>query len=293
MMNQSNQRLCGGIFFTLLLEALKPHAEKRERYKGKRDGLSEPEVLLGLAKIIVPDLDAPLASQMPTLKSSTTEYKKCENNGGTYYPFGDRAALSAFDERVKRDYHAALAAMVQFTDSFLETGKSTKKDERLVKALLELIENDSSISPQQAFYVREDGLTETKESLRICTVFCLQAFLLGIWHYAVLRSEGNVIGKETFEVWCPPTGGGPRKYTADLGEQLNREVMLTYAAVPENYNHEQSESPTESEPSQQEDQANLEGGMFQQIINNNPVFFSQHGEKNTQISHIDTLFIQM
>lgn len=55
MTKNDNVRLCGGTFFTLLLEARKPRYGVREHYMGDTDGLSEPETLIGLAKIIVPD----------------------------------------------------------------------------------------------------------------------------------------------------------------------------------------------------------------------------------------------
>ena len=41
MTNRENIRLCGGTFFTLLLEDRKPRAGVREHYAGEKDGLSE------------------------------------------------------------------------------------------------------------------------------------------------------------------------------------------------------------------------------------------------------------
>ena len=66
MTNSENIRLCGGTFFTLLLEDRKPRARVREHYAGEKDGLSGPEV-----------------SMMATIKGNTSEYKSCKNKGGT------------------------------------------------------------------------------------------------------------------------------------------------------------------------------------------------------------------
>ena len=55
MSNSVYPRLCGGTFFTLVLQALKQRAKAREHYNGERDGLSDPEVLTGLIKVINPD----------------------------------------------------------------------------------------------------------------------------------------------------------------------------------------------------------------------------------------------
>jgi hypothetical protein len=45
-----NPRLCGGTFFVLVLQALKQRVKARQHYNGERDGLSDPEVLIGLIK---------------------------------------------------------------------------------------------------------------------------------------------------------------------------------------------------------------------------------------------------
>ena len=65
MTNRENIRLCGVTFFTLLLEV-------REHYAGEKDGLSEPEVLIGLSKVLVPDFQELLESMMTTIKGNTS-----------------------------------------------------------------------------------------------------------------------------------------------------------------------------------------------------------------------------
>ena len=52
-------RLCGGTFFTLVLQALRQRMKAREHYSGDSDGLSDPEVLVGLIKVINPDYADP------------------------------------------------------------------------------------------------------------------------------------------------------------------------------------------------------------------------------------------
>lgn len=145
MTNRENIRLCGGTFFTLLLEDRKPRAGVREHYAGEKDGLSEPEVLIGLSKVLVPDFQEPLESMMTTIKGNTSEYKSCKNKGGTYFPFGNKVALTAFDKCIKENYRVALNRMIEFCDEFLHVKDSTKKDERLVKALIDTIDKDDSI----------------------------------------------------------------------------------------------------------------------------------------------------
>ena len=46
MTKNENLRLCGGTFFTLLLEARKQLLGANEHYAGKKDGLTEYELSL-------------------------------------------------------------------------------------------------------------------------------------------------------------------------------------------------------------------------------------------------------
>lgn len=232
MKKNEKQRLCCGTFFTLILQARKPRKGVREHYMGTTDGLSEPKTLISLAKVMVPDMQDPLESMTNTIKGNVFGFKACKNAGGTYFPFGDADARKSFDTRVKNEYRATLVAMSEFVDGFIDAGGSTKKDERLVRALVELIDLDDSIVNEQLFYVGKDGTAISKSDLLVVTELCLQPFLLGVWHFAVLRNGGNTIGKETYDTWCPAQGGGQRKYTATLGDNLGRTIELKYHTVP-------------------------------------------------------------
>ena len=48
-------RLCGGTFFTLLLQALKQRKKARQHIAGEHDNLSEVDVLLGLIRVAYPE----------------------------------------------------------------------------------------------------------------------------------------------------------------------------------------------------------------------------------------------
>lgn len=104
MTKNENLRLCGGTFFTLLLEARKQLLGANEHYAGKKDGLTEYETLIGLARVIRSDLATPMPTEIKTIQGNASEYKKCKNAGGGYFPFGDKTALRVFDERVKNEY---------------------------------------------------------------------------------------------------------------------------------------------------------------------------------------------
>ena len=231
MTNTGIPRLCGGTVFTLILEARQQRYGVREHFAGDSDGLSEMDTLIGLAQVMVPDLKRPAKTREDTVQGNTTEFKICKTAGGKgYYPFSNRQSKKAFDDRVKGYYAEALKAMCDFVKNFIWVKGSDKQDVNLVKALLDLIERDDSINNSQVFYIMPDGKPVTKQ--RIDQIdgedVCLESFLLGVWHYAIMLREGNTIGKATMNEWCPSKGGAPREYEGHMGENLSRNIRLTY-----------------------------------------------------------------
>jgi hypothetical protein len=213
----------------LILEARGQRTSQRSRYEGGQDGLSQPETLAGLGKVVYPEYAPPKNAQ--TFRTNANAYKACTDDGGNLsYLFPDR--VSAFDSRVRHEYPKALKAMCDFTSRFLEVGTSIKKEEWLVKALLELIEADASIDDGQAFFICSDGKGVTKATLRLMSDFVLQPLLLGVWHFVVVNRQDNKSGKTTFDTWCPPRDRAERKYEGNMGEGINRTINVEVLNIP-------------------------------------------------------------
>ena len=289
--------LCGGTFFLLLLEARKQRLSAKEYYAGCADGLSKLNTLIGLSKILVPDLEEPLSSMKNTLQGNVHEFKACKSNGGQYFCFADTAARSSFDSVVKEKYQVALYRMRDFIYTFLDVNGSMKKDERLVRALVDLIDRDDSISDEMLFFINEDGSTSTKRELLVARNICLDSFLLGIWHFAILRPEGNAIGRESFDILCPPRGGGKRSYEGHLGENLRHSFSLVVLGIPADDSDNTADEAADFEILDDENQENdvqmgsdenaFKGSQQQTIYN--PTIFQQQGNHNVQIAHVDKL----
>ncbi|MFT9076215.1 hypothetical protein [Ethanoligenens sp.] len=303
MTSTVKQRLCGGTFFTLFLRARKPLRGANEYYTGNPEPYSEPMALFALSKVIVTDWKSIFAYADSTVSGNTSEYKTCKNEGGSIYPFGDDAALTSFGERVKESYPAVLSEMCKVIGLLIDTG-SMKKDERLVKELIALIGVDDSIKNSQPFYVLENGDAITKADLLQATNICLQPFLLGVWYFAVTRSEKNTFGKETIDLWCPSTGGGKREYKGNLENLITRNITLTYrepfkeSAYAEIVDNPLVDEPlTSDEPRSEEQSTEKEpaaSNLTQQVINNNPTFFNFNvsGNNNSFYNHVDTVNIK-
>ena len=289
MTNIEYPRLCGGTFMTLVIQALLQRKKAREHYKGESDKLNDPDVLVGLITVINPDYEDPGKA---VLKTKANDYKSCKLSKGQYLPFGDKLAIEVFDQRVQTDYLAARNDMCIFVDSFIETGTKLQKDVRLVKALIDLIEQDESIDDSVEFMVGENGDAVRKDQLRNLKRICLPSFLLGIWHFIVINRKNNKVGQLTYDTWCPENGGGTREYEGTMGENLSIELEV-YTLEPEDETEdtEQEAEVVEDQPERnnqdnQNDHRETSGTgpNLQQI--NNPFTFIQNGDNNTQIGYI-------
>ena len=289
MTNIEYPRLCGGTFMTLVIQALLQRKKAREHYKGESDKLNDPDVLVGLITVINPDYEDPGKA---VLKTKANDYKSCKLSKGQYLPFGDKLAIEVFDQRVQTDYLAARNDMCIFVDSFIETGTKLQKDVRLVKALIDLIEQDESIDDSVEFMVGENGDAVRKDQLRNLKRVCLPSFLLGIWHFIVINRKNNKVGQHTYDTWCPENGGGTREYEGTMGDSISTEFdVYTLEPEDETEDTEQEAEVVEDQP-EQNDQDNKNdhretsgtGPNLQQI--NNPFTFIQNGDNNTQIGYI-------
>ena len=289
MTNIEYPRLCGGTFMTLVIQALLQRKKAREHYKGESDKLNDPDVLVGLITVINPDYEDPGKA---VLKTKANDYKSCKLSKGQYLPFGDKLAIEVFDQRVQTDYLAARNDMCIFVDSFIETGTKPQKDVRLVKALIDLIEQDESIDDSVEFMVGENGDAVRKDQLRNLKRICLPSFLLGIWHFIVINRKNNKVGQLTYDTWCPENGGGTREYEGTMGDSISTEFdVYTLEPEDETEDTEQEAEVVEDQPERnnqdnQNDHRETSGTgpNLQQI--NNPFTFIQNGDNNTQIGYI-------
>ena len=241
-MQAEHMRLCGGTFFQLILQGVRQRLKARDRFAGGSDNLKDTDVLIGLIRVAQEDYQDPAIS---TFSQNTSAYKSCELSHGTYLPFEDEAFISAFDNRIKNEYSTALMAMSRFVDTFIDTG-ATEKHIRLVKALLELVETDNSIANTDSFYVRQNGSSSDKATIKDMTDVCLPAFLLGIWHFIVLNRKDNSIGRDTFESWHekPAVKGAKWIYNGHIGTGITRVITITehlQTSITDNNNFETTE----------------------------------------------------
>ena len=260
----------------------------REHYSGDSDGLSDPEVLVGLIRVINPDYADP---GKENLKGTANNYKACKTSNSTYLPFDDEQVLSAFDSVVRTDYQTALNGMIGFVNDFLDVGETVHKDVNLVRALIDLIQQDQTIKASDEFYIGPNGEKKEKAALGDLKEVCLPSFLLGVWHYVVMNRRDNAVGKKTYDVWCPSNDRAPRKYTAHMGEGLLDSLTTYTVDTKETITAEVVDEPIEDDASEAAGQDTPP--VTQQMVNNNPTFFNINisGGNNSFYQHVDKLTI--
>lgn len=281
-------RLCGGTFFTLVLQALRQRMNAREHYDGDSDGLSDPEVLVGLIRVINPAYTDPGKEKLKTIANN---FKQGGNSRSVYFPFHDDQVINAFDQTVRVNYQTALNGMIGFVNDFLDMGEPVHKDVNLVRAVVDLIQQDQTIEATDEFYVGPNGEKKKKAALGDLKEVCLPSFLLGVWHYVVVNRKDNNIGKKTYEIWCPSAGGGQRKYTAHMGEGILDSLTTYTVDTKETITAEVVDEPIEDDVSDAAGQDTPP--VTQQMVNNNPTFFNINisGGNNSFYQHVDKLTI--
>ena len=281
-------RLCGGTFFTLVLQALRQRMNAREHYDGDSDGLSDPEVLVGLIRVINPAYTNPGKEKLKTIANN---FKQGGNSRSVYFPFHDDQVINAFDQTVRVNYQTALNGMIGFVNDFLDMSEPVHKDVNLVRAVVDLIQQDQTIEATDEFYVGPNGEKKKKAALGDLKEVCLPSFLLGVWHYVVVNRKDNNIGKKTYEIWCPSAGGGQRKYTAHMGEGILDSLTTYTVDTKETITAEVVDEPIEDDASEAAGQDTPP--VTQQMVNNNPTFFNINisGGNNSFYQHVDKLTI--
>ena len=225
-------RLCGGTFFILLARAMKVHgrtpgilAGEHKRVTNKdvdAASVSQRNLLKGLVKIFYPSM---IDLAYSTEKSNATHFKQCRNV--TNIPFDDDLLRNSFDERIKHNYSDPLKEMEALIEAQIDV---EGRGEWLVKALLELIDQDNYIEDNALFYIGPEGQALNKNALRSESQFCLGAFALGVWHYCIMHVPDNTVGIETYYSFYPSArkggNGGRHPYVGSIGNNPSRLIKL-------------------------------------------------------------------
>ena len=215
MTNNDNPYLCGGTFLAQILRARKSSELSAYYNRNKKESLSEQETFRRLISIY----HIAEFSSCSSLKTYTSQFKSCTNSLESFALFSDSDVKREFDSDVRSADSSALTMMSDFVQEFIDTEKYIQ----LVRCLLDMIENDSTIAPNTPLYILENTESVTKAEINNMQVFMVEPFLLGIWHYIIMnRSDSNEKGASTYRQWYPSRD----KYIGTVGSGITREIYV-------------------------------------------------------------------
>lgn len=209
--------LCGGTFFTLLLET-----RTRNRIPSQRDALN------GLMQIYNPSY-APLKG--PEGAAVASRFRNCQDKLAPYYfYFGEERFVHSFNERMDKEYLSLVEQIKKFIDGKFNLNKW------LISALLELLEDDVSISNDTRIRITSDnsGITKT-DILKYDGEYNFFCFILGVWHYICINPFQAGRGRETFKSWTeePYDKYDKNKFNSRIGLNRYTDIEVSYAFPPE------------------------------------------------------------
>jgi len=172
-------RLCGGIFFNLLLI-----------YKKNDSSNCSDEQIY--TKLLEFTRSTSLMCTPKTLQTHASNLKNCK----PFQPFQKTETESQrkqnFDYSIKNNYVSTEEKFNIFINNCIDISKQ----ETLVNYLLRFINEDATICNEDRFFVNPNGLT--KQELLNSKNLLLSSFLLGVWHYIVMHIPDNTVGQATF-----------------------------------------------------------------------------------------------
>jgi len=182
-----------------------------------------------------------------------------------------------------------------FTNEYLSVENSVKI-EWLIKALLDVIENDIDIKYEDLFYICRNGESVTKSSLNKFSDIEFEPFLLGVLHYIVLHRKDNTFGRSTFESWHNRQSPHSEwNFVSNVGCGITRKINVFMVDVEKDENADfikSQESEEEGTPDPEIIMDDTSAGSSTQNVTqiiNNPTIVNQYGQKNVHIDHVESL----
>lgn len=193
--------LCGGIFFSFLIELHNNTAREFNTTFGSKKTINQPKIMENLLRATDPEYGG--YDNPATFKKKVSEYRTCKNSGDKIIPLEGEYIRNKFDNSVRTQYREVMDRMREFTNKSFPSCNNRSAMCLLIRNTLTLICNDTSIENDTPFFINEDGTSISKKEIFEKEDFNFQSFLVGIWHYIITKPTINEKGKQTFEKLFP------------------------------------------------------------------------------------------
>ena len=197
-----------------MMEAVLPNGTAKDHIDGVKDEHPQPIVMQDLVTAVT-------GREYPKSEKDTSKYKDCLIEGSSNIPFNQIRVTEKYNGLVRKNYREALERMHTFVTAHLDPGM----DAWLVKALLEIIENDDSIDENVSFLINADGSAMSKESISKERWFTIDSFLVGVLDFILQYRRGeNYLGESTLDLYGEKKPRKQRVYTGKAGDVIKRTI---------------------------------------------------------------------
>lgn len=208
--------LCGGTFLTLLTQYKKNNPKTKKVY-------GNYALLGGLSKIMGNDLADTYKGSSASV--STSNYRACEDKAPTFLLIEDEVFGKKFHTDILNSYDKKLTEAEEFVEQYINI---SKEDPWLVRAILELLNNDTDSEPSDCLYALPDGNAISIERLVQSNTIYLPSLILGVWDFIINTKRVNTRGKSTFLRWNNKSGE-QNEYVLkalEIGNSITQEIDL-------------------------------------------------------------------
>ena len=165
--------------------------------------------------------------------------------------------------------------MSDFVKEFIDV---KEKGIQLIRCLLGLIQEDSSISPSDVFFIKNSKAI-TKAELITMDCFTIEPFLLSIWHYIIMnRFDKNEKGVDTYKSWYVDRDC----YRGTVGNDIDRSITIKSFPIIDDTESAANEQNSTKKQMESESTENIQHIEHATIVN-------QYGEKCVHIDHVEVL----
>lgn len=208
--------LCGGIFFGLLLETMKPRSKARDMLKGGTDGLTANNLYNALIEVVTGES---ISSKGNTYSKSVSNYKNCVSSKGAYVPFTDSITRSTFDTKFNEDSTELIKRVSALVDKYLNKDKC----EWLVRALIDIMQIEQL---NVDVFVNYTDKLSVRELDNVDTIYFIP-FFLSVLDYIIVKCPDCESGRPTFEAWYKQSGTrGKWEFKSDIGNGIKHINVL-------------------------------------------------------------------
>lgn len=199
--------LTGGVFFLLITRGLKKIRK------------TEVDCLSALAAIF--DKTDKHVSRK-TMRSNTTQYKKCELDNSMFLPFGDDNLREAFRSRLENNYDSVLSNMSAFVAEFIPRSDYSW----LASAIDDILRHDPGAADAE-FRILPGGEAASYHELLDKNEVEIEPFLTGIWGFILTTRTHNTDGAATFHALTEAAEmkGNPHPFISNIGKSLQKTAV--------------------------------------------------------------------